>query len=467
MTTIAQHYDAIAPQRDQFLRKNNYYYSLLYKQYRYFIPKGKKVLEVGCGTGELLNALEPSLGVGLDVSSEMIRGARQKFPHLKLQAGGIGDYAGHEKFDYVVLSGLLGELEDIQEFFFTLRRYCTGDTRIIIEYYSYFWQTILKLGEKFRWKVPQRKQNWLTAQDINNFLLLADYEPVKSERIILFPRYLPLVSTLINRYLAKLPVLNALTLNHFIVARPLFPMAEERQPRVTVLIPSLNERGNVEAAVQRLPAFGSHQEIVFVDGRSTDGTIEEIERVIKAYPRKDIKLYLEKQPGKGPAVRTGFAKAQGDILMILDADLTVPPEDLPKFYEAIRSGKGEFINGCRLVYPMEKEAMRFLNLCANKFFSVFFTWLLGQRFKDTLCGTKVLSKKHYDELVANRHYFGDFDPFGDFDLIFGAIKMNLKVLELPIRYRDRTYGTTKIERFKHGWLLLRMCVFAMHKIKFI
>jgi len=236
---------------------------------------------------------------------------------------------------------------------------------------------------------------------------------------------------------------------------------------VTVLIPCRNERGNIEPAVQRTPDLGHHTEIIFVDGHSEDGTPDEIRRVMEKYPQRDIKFMVQDGKGKGDAVRKGFSAATGDILMILDADLTVPPEDLPKFYRAIASGKGEFINGTRLVYPMEDEAMRFLNLLGNKFFSLAFSWLLNQRLKDTLCGTKVISRKNYERLAAGRGYFGDFDPFGDFDLLFGASKLNLKITEVPIRYRAREYGETQISRFRHGLLLLRMCWFAMRKLKCI
>jgi glycosyltransferase involved in cell wall biosynthesis len=173
------------------------------------------------------------------------------------------------------------------------------------------------------------------------------------------------------------------------------------------------------------------------------------------------------QPGKGKAdaVFTAFDAATGDVLMILDADLTVPPEQLTAFWQAIRSGKGEFVNGSRLVYRMEDEAMRSLNLIANKLFSIIFTWLLSQRFTDTLCGTKVLRRTDYIRLKAGRAYFGNFDPFGDFDLIFGASKLNLKVVEIPIRYANRTYGETQISRFRHGFMLLRMVLFAFRRIK--
>ena len=462
---LIRHYDSLACRRDDFHRKNRYYYSLLNKQYRYFIPEGKRVLEVGCSTGDLLAAVKPSFGAGVDLSPKMIELAQKKYPTLHFYAGDIKDIDIDDKFDYIILSGLLGELVDIQASLESLKRFCTTDTRVIIEYYSYFWQSLLKIAEAAGRKIPQPEQNWLTFNDIRNFLELANYETIKKERMTLLPFNIWGISYLFNKYLAKLPVFNALTLNHFIVARPIFNHAKDYS--VTILVPCRNEKGNIEQAVSRTPSFSAHQEFIFVEGHSKDGTYEEVERVIKAYPDKDIKLFKQQGKGKGDAVRFGFAKAQGEVLMILDADLTVAPEELPKFYAAIQSGKGEFINGCRLIYPMEDEAMRFLNLVANKSFGLFFSWLLGQRFKDTLCGTKVMFKRHYDELVANRHYFGDFDPFGDFDLIFGAVKLNLKVLELPIRYKSRTYGTTQIQRFRHGLLLIKMCGFAMKKIKFI
>jgi len=465
MNDIAQHYDALASQRDAFRAKNPYYYERLHAEYRYLIPKGKKVMEVGCGTGELLNALEPCFGVGVDVSKGMIKIAEGKFAQLRFYAGEVADIEeGDYRFDYIVLSGVLGEVDDIQLLMQQLRRFCLPHTRIVIEYYSYLWQVILKAGEKWQMKIPQRIQNWVTYQDISNFLTLAGYDVVRKERAILLPKFVWGLSWLINKFVARLPIFNALTLNHFIVARPLFD--EQKEYSTTILVPCRNEKGNIEQAITRTPAFGSHQEFVFVEGNSQDGTYVEVERVIAKYPQKDIKLFRQAGKGKGDAVRLGFSRASGDILMILDADLTVPPEDLPKFYEAIRDRRGEFINGSRLVYPMEKQAMRFLNMLANKFFGVFFSWLLGQRFKDTLCGTKVLFKKDYEEITANRSYFGDFDPFGDFDLIFGAVKANLKVIELPVRYKERTYGSTQISRFRHGILLFRMCFFAMRKIKF-
>jgi glycosyltransferase involved in cell wall biosynthesis len=254
-------------------------------------------------------------------------------------------------------------------------------------------------------------------------------------------------------------------MTNFIVARPVL-FDEEDQPSVSVVIAARNEAGNIENIFERVPEMGSHTEIIFVEGHSHDNTFQTInENIIKF--NQPAKVFQQKGNGKGDAIRLGFEKASGDILMILDADLTVPPEDLPRFYDAIVKRKGDFINGVRLVYPMEKEAMRFFNFLGNKFFSLAFSWLLGQSIKDTLCGTKVLWKTDYEKIAKNRTYFGDFDPFGDFDLIFGSAKLNHKIVDLPIRYRDRTYGSTNIQRWKHGVLLLRMLWVAANRIKFI
>jgi glycosyltransferase involved in cell wall biosynthesis len=322
----------------------------------------------------------------------------------------------------------------------------------------------LKVGELLGLKMPQQHQNWLSTEDIGNLLFLANFQVVKTECRLLIPKRIPWLSDTINRYVASVPGIRRLCLCRYIVARPM-KMKPRTDLSTTILIPCRNERGNIEPAVQRIPAFGTPQEIIFVDGHSTDGTQDEIRRVMGEYPDKDIQFVVQDGEGKGDAVRKGFSMAKGDILMILDADLTVPPEDLPKFYRALSEDQGEFINGCRLVYPMEEQAMRFLNLLGNKFFSMMFTWLLNQRFKDTLCGTKALLREGYERIASQRDYFGEFDPFGDFDLIFGAVKHNLKVAEIPIRYRERRYGHTNIRRFRHGWLLLKMTLFAYKKIK--
>src|SRR6185312_5529838 len=212
---------------------------------------------------------------------------------------------------------------------------------------------------------------------------------------------------LMNRFVATLPVIRKLSLRNYVVARPLPPQAAHPLS-ASVVIPCRNERGNIEAAIRRLPPLCPNIEIIFVEGNSTDGTWEEVKRVKDAFPQYNINIFQQTGKGKGDAVRKGFAEATGDVLMILDADLTMPPEDLPKYYDAIATGKGEFINGSRLVYPQESEAMQFLNHIANHLFAKMFSFLLNQRYTDTLCGTKVLLRRDYEDIAHNRAYFGEF-----------------------------------------------------------
>ena len=462
--------DALASKRDAWIGRNSFYYRDDRAYMRFLVRPGQSVLELGCGTGELLNALKPSRGVGVDLSERMIEVARSSYPQFEFRQGDAEDRdflaSLDGPFDVIVLSDTIGYFDDCAQALENLHCLCSPATRVVIAYYGWFWEPILRLGEVLGFKMPSSEVNWLSTEDAMGFLHLADFEPVRREWRQIVPRQLLGLGTLLNRFVGTLPVIRRLSLRNYLVARPIRQVAKSN-PSVTVLIPCRNERGNIENAVTRLPRLCSDIEILFVEGHSEDGTLAEIRRVIDAHPEQDIKVLVQDGKGKGDAVRKGFANARGDILMILDADLTVPPEDLPKFYNAIATGKGEFINGSRMVYPMQDQAMRFLNFLANRTFSWLFTWLLNQRYTDTLCGTKVLTKKNYEILYANRSYFGDFDPFGDFDLIFGAAKMNLKVIEVPVRYAAREYGETQISRFRHGWLLLKMVVFAYRKLKIV
>ena len=356
-------------------------------------------------------------------------------------------------------------LPDVQAVLERLQRQSYQHTRTVLNVFNHLWRPVVSTAQKLTGRSSALPENWLSAWDIENLLHLAGWEVVKRDSRILWPFKTPLLERLFNRWLA--PILKHLCLTVFVVARPKPLPSLYRNYTCTVVIPARNESGNIEEAVRRTPEIGMGTEIIFVEGHSKDDTWEEIQRVAAKYPDRNIKTIKQTTKGKGGAVREAFAQATGDILFILDADLTVPPEDLVKFYHVICTGTADFVNGVRLVYPMENQAMRFLNMVANKFFSVAFSWLLGQPIKDTLCGTKVLFRSQYEQIARNRSYFGDFDPFGDFDLLFGAAKLNLRMLDLPIRYRARTYGETNISRWRHGWLLLRMVRFAAVRLKFV
>jgi len=461
---LIKYYNGIAAGRDKWKRRNRLYHKTIRKYYQFTIPENSTVAEIGCGTGDLLHAVKPERGLGIDFSEEMIRIASGKYPELEFRLADAEHMEIGETFDYIIVSDLLSSLIDIQTALRNIKRICHDKTRVVFSSYNFLWEPVLRFGEFIHLKKKQPSQNWLSETDIKNLLHLEGYESIKLERKLLLPKFIPVLGYLFNRIFANLPLINHLDLILFLTAKPMVTQREDYS--VSIVVPARNEKGNIENAILRTPEFGTNQQFIFVEGHSQDDTYEEMLRIQEKYKDHDILVFRQSGKGKGNAVREGFDRATGDILMILDADLTTPPEDMPKFYEAISGAKGEFINGCRLVYPMEKQAMRFLNLLGNKFFGWFFSYLLGQRLKDTLCGTKVLFRDDYNKIQANRHYFGDFDPFGDFDLLFGAAKLNLKITEIIVRYRDREYGSTQISRFKHGWLLIKMSAFAAGKLKF-
>ncbi len=455
-------YDAAPPAAQSGARA---YRSLLAHYYNLLIPVNANVLEIGCGSGELLGQLRAGRKTGLDLSATQIAAARRNVPNAEffVQAGELIDL-GDRRFDIIIISDTLNLAADVQHLLERLHLVSHPNTRLLINFQNSLWRPLLSLAQGLGLKADQPQNSWLASSDILNLLELAGWRAVCRQGRILVPFSALGVGTVVNRWLA--PLLQWFALTVFIVARP-ERTSPARALTVSVVIPARNEAGNIAAAVARTADMGAGTELIFVEGHSRDDTWAQIQKVAAANPQRKIKILQQTGKGKGDAVRAGFAVATGDILMILDADLTMPPEDLPKFYDVLASGRAEFANGVRLVYPMDEKAMQFLNLCANKAFGLIFTWLLGQPVKDTLCGTKVLRRAHYDAIATNRAYFGDFDPFGDFDLLFGAAKLNLTIADVPIRYRERTYGTTNIQRWKHGWLLLRMVLFAARKLKFV
>jgi SAM-dependent methyltransferase len=463
-----EHWDNTALQAGTDRKWARYYHTRLDEIFEHLVPAGLRVLEIGSSYGDLLAALRPSFGVGVDFSGEMLAIARSRHPHLHFVQADAHRLPVTGPFDAIILSDLVNDLWDVQEVFRELSRITHPGTRVVINTYSRLWETPLSMTARLDLARPRLHQNWLTVEDVSNLLGLSGFHVLRHWSEIMFPLGIPLVAGFLNRFLVRFWPFRHLALTNFIIARPVVcPDPGRPQPTVSVIIPTRNEAGNVDEIFRQVPEMGGGTELVFVEGHSRDNTYEEIERAVIEHPGRRTKLLKQRGEGKGDAVREGFAHADGDILMILDADMTVRPEDLPRFYEALASGNGEFINGVRLVYPMEDRAMRFFNLVGNKGFGMVFSWLIGRSVKDTLCGTKVLWKSHYESIAANRGYFGRLDPFGDFDLILGAAKLNLHIVDLPVRYRERQYGETNIRRWQHGWLLLRMALIAALRIKFV
>ena len=467
-TERLRHWDGLADNFDAWRRKRANYQDRLSEYYRFLIPPNMKVLEIGSAGGDLLAAVQPARGVGVDWSEKMAGVARGRHPKLEFVVADAHELDLGETFDYIICSDLLNDVWDAQKILTAIARHCGPTTRVIINIFSHLWSTPRKVAGAIGYAPPHQTQNWLTPEDLVNLLALSGLELIRQSGEVLCPFPIPLLRGFADRYLVKLsPFRHAAMTNVFIARLQPVALEERKKAKVSVIVAARNEEGNIAQILERTPQMGGGTELIFVEGNSTDKTWEAINREIAAHPEIEARAYQQTGKGKGDAVRKGYSEATGDLYMILDADLTVPPEDLPRFFEAWASGKGDFINGVRLVYPMRDQAMKFANHVANKGFSLGFSWLLGQPIKDTLCGTKVLSAKNYALLAANRAYFGDFDPYGDFDLIFGAARFNLKILDIPIRYRERTYGTTNISRWSGGVTLLRMCFFALRRLRFV
>lgn len=460
------YFDTHAPQRAGWRSRNSFYYKNVESFIRFLVPSGSRVLHAGADSAALLTALAPKHGLGIHPSEHVIAQIDSAHDTLSFRRSDLADVT--ETFEYVIFSDILGHVDDVEAVLREASARIPWNGRIIVTQYSALWEPILDFASKIGLRMPRVVQSWLSGGDLENFARLAGLEVIRRGTRILVPFYIPLVSTFFNKYLGNIFPFTRLGLYHYLVLRKQNAKPSTLKPTLSIVVPARNEAGMVDTILRDLTALDCMTELIFVEGHSKDYTYEAIERAILSY-KGDKKILCAKQggKGKGDAVRKGFDMATSDIITIFDADMTVPAADMPKFYRAIVENRGDFINGSRLVYPLEKQSMRFLNYLGNKFFSLAFSWLLNTRVKDTLCGTKMLWKDDYERIKAGRAFFGDFDPFGDFDLLFGASKLNRRIIDLPVHYGERTYGTTNIQRWRHGWLLLKMVVFAMRKIKFI
>jgi len=464
---VSTFYEQQLPERESWIRKADFYYSNLKRLLRFIVEPKKRVLQIQCDIGHLLAAVEPSEGIGIHHSEGYVAKARALYPHLRFEAQDPHAFDVDGSFDYVLMVNAVSDIIDVEKTLLRLRGCVKPETRLVIVFTNYLWQPLVKLGERLGWKMPQPTLNWFSTADVSNLLHLTGYEVVKEYHSLLLPIRIPGLSWLLNQVVARIPPFHHLCYVKGLVARPLGLSPAKGPCSVSVIIPCKNEAGNVEDAVKRIPAMGTHTEIIFSDDKSTDQTAEVVRRMQKEHPGKDIKLVDGPGVCKSLNVWTGFDAASGDILMILDADLTTIPEELPYFYQAIVENRGEFINGSRLVYPMQEMAMKPLNVLGNKFFSLAFSFLLGQPIKDTLCGTKVLWRADYQRMKAFRDTWGVTDRWGDYELIFGAAKLNLKIVDLPVHYLERIYGETKMtKRFRNAAVMARMCLAALTRLRF-
>jgi len=455
--SVSQHFDAIADEYDQWKRKNAYYYGSLKRFVNGIVRPGSKVLEIGTATGEILAATQPALGVGVDISPRMVDLARSKFPHLQFAASALEDFQHAESFDYIILVDVLDHVHDVMETLEHVHRFCHPGTKVVLTTINPWWEPVLSVMEKLKAKMPEGPHNFVERRNLTKFIECLDFSISHTGYLLLFPKYLPLLSWLANTVGVRTWGVNKLSFVHTMVLRPVAKNETNLGLGCSVVVPCYNEEDNIEEAVRRIPRMGTQTEIIIVNDGSTDKTAE----VVRGLLQNDQNLRYVELPynrGKGFAVQQGFDAATQEVLMIVDADMSVMPEELPRFFNLLNKGICDFVNGTRMVYPMQKEAMRFLNLFGNKVFGLIMTFITGQHLTDTLCGTKAMYKKDYQDISMG------MDRWGDFDLLFGAAKARSRMMEVPVHYMRRRSGESKMRRFRHGVHLLGACVRGFREI---
>lgn len=405
-----------------------------------------------------MNSVSPKEGLGVDISPKMIEIAKMKYPQLSFEVSEAEQLELKQKYDYVIMSDILEHLIDVWEVLKTLKRVIRPDSQVIISFINPLWEPLLILGEKLRMKMPESPHNRLYSGDIVNLLELNDFEIKESGYRLFIPKKIPWFSDFLNKYVPKFPLIKNLCFVQYLVA---IPKKEDRRKKsfsCSVIIPCHNEEESIAECIKRVPKMGRFTEIIVVDDGSTDKTKEVVHAMLSRYNNLKLISYFPNKR-KGFAVRKGFDKAEGDVLMILDADMAVPPEELCRFFEVMEKNKSDAVNGTRMVYPMEEGAMTPVRHFGNKIFALIFTWLMGRRVTDTLCGTKAILKRDYRRIEMGRC------PWGDFDILIGITKLNLKMKEIPIHYKRRKKGKSKMRIFKDGSVFLRMCWYGIKELK--
>ena len=457
---IKNNFDTYADHFDVLQKRNGFYHSEQKKFISSIIRPESSVLEIGCSTGNLLEVIDAQRVVGIEISPRMAELARHKCDTDKVEIieTSLENFETNEKFDYIILNHLLEYAYDVQGSLEKIRDFCHDDSRVIVICHNPLWEHILRGTAFLGLRMPDLNRNFKTVMDLRNFFELAGFDPYETGYRLALPKRIPLFTTFFNKVLAKIPGLAVGSFSEYVIAKPK-SVHSSSKPRYScsVIIPCFNEEGNVTLAVERTPDMGTFTEILVVDDGSSDGTKAEAEKIAAKDPRVRVISYTPNS-GKGYAVKVGFDAAKGDVLMILDADMTVRPEDMPRFFDPIDQGLADFVNGTRMIYPMENKAMGALNFIGNKGFGIILSLIMGRRATDTLCGTKAFRKKHYDTFDMTDK------SWGDFDLLLGATKQRLKVVEMPIRYMARVEGDSKMKAFQHGWRLLMVCVQAFRAV---
>jgi hypothetical protein len=432
---------------------------------RLLTPDEPRLLEIGFVRGQLLTEW-PALGfTGVDCFRFQVDQVNSHLPQSDFQVKAGEQLTLEAGLDVVIISDALDEAMDVGQLHEPVQAVYSPETRPIFNYHSNLWDSLFTAAHRLGLRRKALQSDlWVTA-DAKSLPDLSAWDVAQLHHFLVAADRGRLGS-IIDHYPALIHPLFCLTVSIAARSRGRPAASPARALSASVVGPARNEAGSIAGAVARTPTMSEDSNLIFERGYSRDDTWTRIQKVAANHPPLKIEALRPSDRGKGDAELAELAAAASDVLTALEADPTTPHEELPKVYEVIASGKAELADGVSLIYPTSQRAMQFLYLRAKNSFGLIFSWLLCPPAKDTLWGTEVLRRAQYENIAANRTYFGDFDPLGDFDLGFGAATQNLKIADTPIRHRERTHGETNIQRRRHGWLLLRTVIFPPSKLKF-
>lgn len=457
--SIRADFERMAPVWEKWRKRNSYYHASMARLVGGMVVPGSQVLELGSGTGDLLASLKPSVGIGLNVAPSLTARATAKFPQLEFHTAEVDSIELPKEFhpQHLVMTNMLDYVYDVCEMLDSLTNVVSEGTLLTITTNNPIWAPLLRLASKFHLRIPDSPRNFITNKDICSVLHLQGYDVVEDAVTLPVPKRIPVIGTFLNAVIPEIPVVRFASSIQYIAARPRYP---RRPLSCSVIVPCHNEAGNIAECIRRVPDMGSGTEIVVIDDGSADGTAAVVTAVMDGDPRVRLISFKANQ-GKASAVRAGFLAAQGDVLMILDADMAVLPEELPRFFAPLQKGTADFVNGTRLIYPMQGKAMKFANYLGNKTFCYIVSKAIRQRVSDTLCGTKAFLKRDYLRMPA-----GGTERWGDFDLLFGAARLRLRIFEIPVHYSERRAGKSKMRAFVEVWRFLWACVTGWKSMRF-
>tara|TARA_B110000977_G_scaffold125183_1_gene160299 strand:+ start:1495 stop:2904 length:1410 start_codon:yes stop_codon:yes gene_type:complete len=458
LTSTLNYYLKNKESRENFLKKKNFLFDEISKALNYLINDSNYVKFFCCGNSSIVNKVNSKNIYINEINNTFINSLTKS--EIKKE----DEINKNLNFDHIVIADIEHQ-KFITKNLIDLNEKIDNECRVIVLSKSIFWSTLINFYKKIK-NIGPDKNNFLPYSNLRKIFLNTNFEIVKNEKIIFFPFQFSLLTKFINQ-IFRFPVLNFFCMINLTVLKKVQKKNYQAEgKKISFIIPCKNEGGNIKFFYEKIINSTINAEFLFGNDNSSDNTLDEIKKLQQAIPNKEIKIYDGPGVCKSENVYKGINLASGEIILIYDADLTVSFDDLVNSINLLLKTDADFINCTRMIMPQQKNAMKFLNFYGNLFFAFLFSILFKQKITDTLCGTKIFFKKDWEQIKKYNNTWGAKDLWGDFDLLLGAYKNNLKIVENPISYTDRKEDETKMTGIiKNSIRMLIITFVAYYKLR--